>query len=128
MPPTKILIATIVDEFKILAVTYRRAIDREVLEPDSVCGLLVVPREVIVFGVRRLDAAFVSYALPHHPTPSGLPAWGPRCRATAPLRITQFKQSALYLNHAAHILDRSRRGFHRRVKLITKQMLDVVNQ
>src|SRR5438132_10467588 len=24
-------------------------------------------------------------ALPHRPTPSGLPAWGPRCRATAPL-------------------------------------------
>src|SRR6266404_6233806 len=24
-------------------------------------------------------------ALPHRPTPSGLPAWGPRCRVTAPL-------------------------------------------
>src|SRR6266550_5129931 len=123
MPPTKILIATIVDEFKILAVTYRRTIDREIFEPDFVCGLLVVPREVIVFGVRRLDAAFVSYVLPHRPTPSGLPAWGPRCRTTAPLAVSQIKQSTFDLNHTAHVLDRSRHGFHRRVKLITKQML-----
>src|SRR5205085_3998128 len=113
MPPTKIFIAAVVDEFEILAVTYRSAIDRKILEPNFVCRLLVVPREV--FGVRRLDAAFVSYALPYG-------------RATAPIRVTEFKQSTFDLNHAAHALNGLRRGFHRRVKLIAKQMLDVINE
>src|SRR5882724_1063901 len=98
MPPAKIFIAAVVDEFEILAVTYRRTIDREFFEPNFVGRLLVVPSEV--FGVRRLDAAF-SCALPYRPTPSGLPAWGPHCRATAPIRISQLKQSTFNLNHAA---------------------------
>src|SRR2546423_15675815 len=113
MPPAKIFIAALVDEFEILAVTYRSAIDREILEPNFVCRLLVVPGEV--FGVRRLDAAFVSYALPYG-------------RATAPIRVSKFKQSPFNLNHAAHVLNGSRPGFHWPAKLITEQGLDVVTQ
>src|ERR1041385_4547553 len=103
MPPTKILIATAIDEFEVLSVTYRRPIEREIFEPNFVLRLLVVPGEI--------DRG----ALPHG-------------RATAPLAVTKFKQSAFNLNHAAHVFNRSRRGFHRRVKLIADQMLDVVNQ
>src|SRR6266404_9486342 len=108
MPPTKILVATVVDEVEIVAVTYRRAIDREIFEPDFVCRFLVVPGKL--FGVRRLDAAF-SCALPH--------GWASDAK---------FKQSTFKLNHAANVLNRSRRDFHWGVKLITKQVLDVVNQ
>src|SRR5437667_1550541 len=52
-------------------------------------------------------------AFPHRPTPSGLPAWGPRCRATAPLvdlvnrndvRMVKRRSSLCLLNEAAHPL------------------------
>jgi len=83
MPPAKIFVAAFVDEFEILTVTYRRAIDREVLDPNFVCGFLVVPGEF-------------NYALPYG-------------RATAPLVVSKFKQPTLDLNHAAHALNRWRR-------------------
>src|SRR5437764_14393667 len=105
MPPSKIFIAAVVDEFEILAVTYRGAIDREIFEPDFVHRLLVVPCEC---GTRILR---VSHGRDAHTT-----------------SVSQFKQSTFNLNHAANLLNRSRRWSHRRVKLIADQVLDVVNQ
>src|SRR6266852_3331790 len=103
MPPAKIPIAFGVDEFEIVAIADGRAINLKVLQENFVLWLLVVESEVVVFGVRRLVAAF-SGALPHRPTPTGLPGWGPRCRATAPIcgAVPKFKQSALNFRHAVY--------------------------
>src|SRR6266550_9502183 len=106
MPPTKIPIATGVDELKIVAIADGRAINLKVLEENFVLWFLVIESEVVIFGVRRLVAAF-SGALPYRPTPTGLPGWGPRCRANAPLAATsgavpKFEQSAFNFRHAAH--------------------------
>src|SRR5438105_12102164 len=106
MPPTKIFVATIANEFQIVTVTNRRAIDREVLEPNFVRRLLVVPR-------KRWER--------RHPC---LRFTGILAGAVVP----QSKQSTFDLDHAAHVLNRWRRSFHRRVKLITKQMLDVIDE
>src|SRR5437870_7056129 len=105
MPPTKIFVAAIANEFQIVTVTYRRAIDREVLEPNFVSGFFVVPGER---GTRILRVSH-----------------GRDANAT---HVSKFKQSTFDLDHAAHPLNRRRRSFHRRVKLITKQMLDVIDE
>src|SRR5436190_23779475 len=106
MPPAKITITTGLDEFKIVAIADRCAIDQEVFEEDFVLWFLVIESEVVIFGVRRLVAAF-SGALPYRSTPTGLPGWGPRCRANAPLAamsgaVPKFEQSAFNFRHAAH--------------------------
>src|SRR5438132_2783229 len=46
MPPAKISIATRVDEFKIVAIANRRAIDKEVFEEDFVLRLFVIESEL----------------------------------------------------------------------------------
>src|SRR5256885_16677997 len=113
MPPAEIFVTTVVYELEILANAYGCTIDLKIFEPNFVLRPLVVPSEIVVFGVRRLGAAF-SCALSHRPTPSGLPAWGPRVRATAPLVVSQLKQSTFNLHHAAHAFNRSRRRLNRR--------------
>src|SRR5258708_17250517 len=50
MPPAKILITAGVDEFKIVAIADRRAIDLKVLQENFVLWFLVVASEVVVFG------------------------------------------------------------------------------
>src|SRR6266849_5796318 len=112
MPPAKILIAAGVDEFEIVAIADRCAINQEVLQKNFVRRFLVVESEIVVFGVRRLVAAFSNGALPHG-------------RATAP---TEFEQSAFNFRHAAHYFNWARRGRYRCGELIAEQMLDVVNQ
>src|ERR1041385_2429816 len=91
MPPAKIAVAAVVHELKIIADTDQRAIDFKIFEPNLVLRPLVVPGELVVFGVRRLAATFT------HALPNG--------RATAPLRISQFKQSTLNLNHPRYAFD-----------------------
>src|SRR6266508_2743308 len=105
MPPAKISVATGVDEFEIVAVTYGRAVDLKTFEPDFVLRLFIVPGEC---GTRILR---VSHGRDAHAT-----------------RVSQFKQSAFNLNHPANFLDCFWRRLHRRVKLIAQQMLYVVNE
>src|SRR5947207_2223115 len=100
MPPTKIFVATVVDKLEIVTITYQRAIDREIFEPDFVCRFLVVPREG---GTRILRVGH-----------------GRDAHATS---IPKLKQSSFNLNHAVHVLSRSRRSSHRRIELIAEQML-----
>src|SRR2546423_12948939 len=104
MPPAKILVTTIVDEFEIVAVTDQREIHLKVLEENFVLRPLVAPGELVAFGVRRLDATF-SCAL-HNGA------------ATAPLAVSQLKQSTLNLDHSAYVFNGSRRGLHRNIELI----------
>src|ERR1051325_11804796 len=93
MPPAKVLIAAVLNEFEVIANTHRRAIDREVFQENLVCGLLVIPRErwerrhPCLRSTGTPPGAF--YALPHG-------------RATAPPRVPKLKQSAFDLNHPAH--------------------------
>ena len=47
MPPAKILITAGVDEFKIVAIADRRAIDRKVLQENFVLRFLVIEGEII---------------------------------------------------------------------------------
>src|SRR5712692_268435 len=122
MPPAKILIAAGVDEFEIVTVADRRAINQKVLQKNFVRRFLVVESEIVVFGVRRLVAAFPNGALPYG-------------RANAPLvtptrrgSVTEFEQSAFNFRHAAHYFNWTRRGRYRCGELIAEQMLDVVNQ
>src|SRR6266849_3686400 len=98
MPPAKIPITTGVDEFKIVAIAHRGSIDLKVLQESLVLWFLVVESEVVVFGVRRLVAAF-SGALPHG-------------RATAPIcgAVPKFKQSALNFRHAVYCFNLTWRG------------------
>src|SRR5438876_1500226 len=104
MPPTKILITACMDEFKIVTVTDGRAIDREVMEEDLMRRLFVVEREV------------------ERPHPCGRFAGIPAGAKT------KFKQSSLNLHHPAHAFNRERRRRDCRIKLIAKQVLDVINQ
>src|SRR5580765_5050712 len=82
VPPAKILVANGVDEFKIVADTDRRAIDRKIFEPDSVLRPFVVPRK---------------WERPHPCGRfTGIPAGS---------SITQLKQPTFNLNHPAHVLN-----------------------
>jgi hypothetical protein len=45
VPPTKILVAARLDEFEIITIAHRRAINLKVLEKNFMRRLLVVPRE-----------------------------------------------------------------------------------
>src|SRR2546423_8195945 len=103
MPPAKIVVATIIYEFEIVANAYGRTIDREIFEENFVLRPLVVP------GERER-----TWEQPH---PCGRFAAIPGCV------VSQRKQSTFNLNHAAHARNRSRRRLHRRVKLIAEQML-----
>src|SRR2546425_7044009 len=49
-------------------------------------------------------------------------------RGSVTLSITKLKQSSLNLHHSAHAFNRDRRRGDCRIKLIAKQMLDVINQ
>src|SRR5215470_11045098 len=53
------------------------------------------------------------------------------CGRVAAIRgcvVTQLKQSAFNLNHSAYGLNGLRRSFQRRIELIAKQMLDVIDE
>src|ERR1700694_3672289 len=117
-PPAKILIAIVANALKQIAIAHERAVEGKGLEKNLMRGLFVVEREVVVFGVRRLDAAFGSVAI--DALPDG--------RATAPSILAQPRQSAFNLCHAFNLHRRRRGLFDKRIKLIAEQMLDVVNQ
>src|SRR6266446_5866831 len=117
MPPAKILITTGIYEFKIVSVANGRAIDEEVFQEHFVLRFLVVEGEIITEpravarGLRVLIKGPVATA---------------RCSVTR--FITKLKQSSLNLHHPAHTFRRDRRRRDCRIKLIAKQMLDVINQ
>src|SRR5712675_1122658 len=104
MPPAKILIASVLDEFQIVAVTNRSAIDQEVLQKDFVPRLLVIKSE---------------WKRPH---PCG------RFAGIPAGFIPKFKQPSINLSHTAYSFNGARRRCDGRVELITQQVLDVVNQ
>src|SRR5437879_506992 len=105
MPPAKIPIAAGVHELEIITVTDRRTIDHEIFEEDSVLRLLVIESERPERRHPCLRFARI---------PAGA--------------VSKFEQSAFNFRHAAYCFDRTRRGGDRRVELIAKQMLDVINQ
>src|SRR2546421_7717602 len=112
MPPAKILVAAVVDEFKIVANASGRTFDREVFEKNFVLWPLVVPRK------RKRP-----WERPHPgPDKSGFTGIG------AGSSVSQLKQTTFNLHHAAHAFNRRWRRLHRRIELIAQQMLDVVNQ
>src|SRR5204862_4232523 len=105
MPPAKSFVASGIHEFQVLSVAHRRAIDPKIFKEDLVLRFLVVERERR--KRRRLSEC------PHR---TGVGA------------ITKREQAALDFSHARYCFNRFPRRSDRRVKLIAKQMLDVVNQ
>src|SRR5437588_13115870 len=81
------------------------------------CRLLVVEREIVTepravaTGLRVLIKGPVATA-----------------RGSVTHSITKLTQSPLNLHHSAHAFNRDRRRRDGRIKLIAKQMLDVINQ
>ena len=117
MPPAKILITTVVHEFKIVAITHGRTIDEKVFEKDLVVWLLIVECKVVTEprAVARSLRVLIE---------------GPvaTARGSVTYFITKLKQSALNLHHPVHTFNRDRRRRDCRIKLIAKQVLDVINQ
>jgi len=60
--------------------------------PEVSCERAFLPDRVN--SPRVSKGSTYDQALPHRPTPSGLPAWGPRCRATAPIdEMSEYERS-----------------------------------
>src|SRR3989442_2750012 len=118
MPPTKVLITAGVDEFKVVAVADRRPIDEKVFQELLVLLLFIVECEIVTEPravARGLRIYFIK---------------GPvaTARGSVTYSITKLKQSSLNLHHPAHTFNRDRRRRDCRIKLIAKQVLDVINQ
>src|SRR5687767_810163 len=115
-PPTKILVTVVAHKLEIFAICDETTIECVVLKENLVRRLFIVESEIVVFAMRRLDAAFVRKTL-------DLGLWTLDFSS-----VSQPKQSTFDFGHSLDFHSRLRRSLNRRCKLIAKQMFDVVNQ